>query len=380
MRERDLKQCSTGRRRFLQVSAAATAAGVLAGCLGNDNNDEETFDPSSSGWTQGMQINPQIDNLRVVMAYDPAMVSADPNGSSIEAQNDVINGGQVESNLDKMAIALAQKSTAAESWSTIFQKPAGKDWADVKCAFKVNCLAPGDVPRLAVLGKVAKELNALGVPYGSITIYDGGSPNCTNAYDTNNSTYSKDKLPAGIHFSDDLGGSDAEVILQDGKKEKCLKALAEGTIDILVNFAVNKGHSISQTGGYTLTLKNHIGTMKFGHDPLDEFTDKIIAINQSQQILGSGTVARQQLCVVDSLWGMTRGPAADLDKRTYCLVMGTCSPIVDYLTVKHIRESDNADYGMNLSPPPTRLLHKRAMIFFRPLAMIRHPVKSPGWT
>jgi hypothetical protein len=159
-------------------------------------------------------------------------------------------------------------------------------------------------------------------------------------------------------------------VLPDGSKEKCVKALKDGTIDILINFAVNKGHYITYAGKFTLALKNHIGSIKFDHEMNDpaKFSDKIIAINQSKQILGEGAVPLQQLCIVDSLWAMRDGPSGSLDSLVFCLVMGTFAPIVDYLTVKKIREelteSDGGKaYGMGMTNTNTEVLNQFVSAF-----------------
>jgi hypothetical protein len=117
---------------------------------------------------------------------------------------------------------------------------------------------------------------------------------------------------------------------------KCTKALATGEIDILVNIAVNKGHS-ADVGKTTLTLKNHAGT--FDPKPIHKggLLNYIIALNKSNAILG-GSPVRQQLCIVDSIWAMTNGPFGKPDKQLCRLLMGTFSPALDYLTAKKIRE------------------------------------------
>ena len=55
--------------------------------------------------------------------------------------------------------------------------------------------------------------------------------------------------------------------------------------------------------------------------------------------LWGGNPVRQQLCIVDSIWGSKKGgPHAVPDKRLDRLVMGTFSGAVDYLTAKKLRE------------------------------------------
>jgi hypothetical protein len=55
--------------------------------------------------------------------------------------------------------------------------------------------------------------------------------------------------------------------------------------------------------------------------------------------LWGGSPVRQQLCIVDSIWGSKKGgPFVIPDIRLDRLVMGTFSGAVDYLTAKKIRE------------------------------------------
>lgn len=95
---------------------------------------------------------------------------------------------------------------------------------------------------------------------------------------------------------------------------------------------MNKGHTRSEFGSATITMKNHLGTFSPVHS-----TDYCIGITKSDAIVG-GTPPRQQLNIVDSLWASMSGPSAIPDKAPYSLVMGTCSSVVDYATIIKIRE------------------------------------------
>ena len=65
---------------------------------------------------------------------------------------------------------------------------------------------------------------------------------------------------------------------------KAVVALGESAprIDILVNCAVNKGHS-AYAGGVTLCLKNHFGTYQPDHSPSDaSVPTNYLAMNKSK--------------------------------------------------------------------------------------------------
>jgi len=85
-------------------------------------------------------------------------------------------------------------------------------------------------------------------------------------------------------------------------------------------------------------MKNHCGSFLIPvakHFTRDGFKF-IIAINKSDAILG-GTPPRQQLCIVDSLWGMKKAGGRS-HARLNALSMGTFGPAVDWAVAKRIRE------------------------------------------
>jgi hypothetical protein len=283
-----------------------------------------------------MAVNPDIDNLRVVCGVNKAMINGDPSSWNMEGQNKPIDGNQVERTLDAIACALSRKDAPDQAWKTIFRKPVVKEWSGVKAAIKVNCEGKNH-PRIAVVNKVCVELHRLGVPFGNIIIYDG----CSNAQPFY-TAYAGNGLPAGIIVSEKnkaLGGT-MKVTIPDKKHGSyaCTRAIADGTIDILVNIAVNKSQDEISIGATTLTLKNHAGTFNPYPIHFGGGLDYMLAFNRSDAFWG-GAPVRQQLCIVDSLWASAKGgPAAVPDHRLDRLVMGTFSGAVDYLTARKIRE------------------------------------------
>jgi hypothetical protein len=292
--------------------------------------------PAETAFNGRRPVNPLIDNLLVVCGINAAMVKTDPSSWEMEGQNAAVDAVQIEKTLDAMAISLSGADTAGAAWSRIFHKPAEKEWKSLKAAIKVNCIAINH-PRIAVVNKVCLELLRLGIPAEKIIIYDG----CHNAAPLY-SAYIGKGLPAGVQVSDKysaLGGTVKAPIPAPNKGEyHCAKALSDGSIDLLVDIAVNKGHQQGY-GGTTLTMKNHAGTFDPKPLHLGGGMDYLIAFNKSDAIRGKDAV-RQQLCIIDSLWGAKNGPGGPPDKRLDRLVMGTFSPVVDYLTAKKIREPE----------------------------------------
>ena len=320
------------RREFIKTSSIAA---LMAGCSSPTSNEPEPK-------VVRVQVNPNIDNLRVVCCHDPNMIVGDY-GSSFRQQNDAIDTEVVERNLDEMAKTLAIKNTDAEAWETIFRKPDSKSWDQVKCAIKVNCINTQNMHRIAIVGKIASVFIALGVSPSNIVIYDG----CHNANGTLKYTpYVGNGLPSGVivsNRSSALNGIVSLTVEGFNVSRTCTADMANGVVDILVNCALNKGHS-SNAGGMTLCMKNHFGTFNPCCSNIGESyrVPYIIAINQHEAIIG-GSPVRQQLCIVDSLWAATDGPMGPPTHTTARIVMGTFAPAVDYITTKRIREDVMGD-------------------------------------
>jgi hypothetical protein len=332
-----MSKLNTSRRDFLKASTAGAVALSIGGPLVKKSSAVPV-------WVDGMQINPAIDNLRVVMCNDPGMLKSIGTGT-FKSFNDNVNIPAVNSNMDQMAMTLANKTDAPTAWATIFRKPATKTWAQVNVAIKVNCIDKNFQPRIGVISKICNVLNTIGtvtdpgVPFANMTIYDVSEHKlCVTNY---GSAYSKALLPAGVVVSNTLGAP-TPVALPGGSEILSAGKLLDGSIDILVNITVNKGHDQLDKGKCTMCLKNHYGTYvprtavypkPNGCGNLDYLLD----INKSEAILG-GAIPRQQLCIVDSLWAMKTGPTGGEIVRNDRLVMGTFAGAVDYLVARKIRE------------------------------------------
>ena len=323
------RKISKTRRDFLKTSMGAAAVALVT----------NKIDAAQLSKPKARIINPAIDNLRVVCCHDPDMVTGNPTiYTTISGQNEPVVVEKVQANLDLMAMELAEEPTPQDAWAAIFQKPSSKDWADVKVAIKANCKTlsnrddPMNNPRLAVLDKVCKALNELGVPFQNIIIFDDDDEDATIYTD-----FVGNGLPVGVVVSrgnDALGGQKISTPIPApyNQNGNCTMHIADGTIDILINCGMNKGHNRPEIGSATVTMKNHLGTFTPVHS-----ADYLIGITKSDAIVG-GTPPRQQLCIVDSIYASMSGPSSIPDRWPYRLVMGTCSSVVDYATIKKIRE------------------------------------------
>lgn len=291
--------------------------------------------PARAAWpaTGTVELNPEISNLRVVACVDPKMMKSTPTATTFEAENRAIDPARVHANLDAMAMALAQRTTADEAWTTIFR--SSKPWASTVVAIKVNVTEPRNMPRVAIVEKLCRVFAGLGVPAKNVIIYDGGpasfASNTTN-YTPFFSVTDTAKIPGVVsNVNDALGGTTNAPIPNRGSAA-CTADVASGKVDILVNLAVNRGHIY--LGRATLCMKNHFGTFIANHDDPDDYA---FNVNKSDAIIG-GSPPRQQLCIVDSLLANKGAGNGAPEVMPHYLVMGTFAPAVDYLTVKKVRE------------------------------------------
>lgn len=317
------------RRNFIKKSVVGTAGLIAAG-----SGVKNVFSHQGKIGTRGIEINPYINNLRVVYVEDTSMLQ-DGTGTTFEnfnTANTKINSDRVKSNMNDMARALTERWDLDLAWGTIFQKPANKSWSDVLIAIKSNC-ATGTTDgqanphaSIAIINAVCEALIGLGVIASNITIYD------TNGFSVSPATlYPAGSMVNGIKF---LGPTtrDFPAPLWSTISRAALEA------DIIINIASCKGHA--ELGGATLTLKNHLGTVG-GHVTGPQAIQNIIDIHNSETVLGNpipGSVPpKQQLAIVDCLWTAQNGPLSAPDKAPAMITMGTSCPAVDCFTAIKVR-------------------------------------------
>jgi hypothetical protein len=315
------------RRKFVK-NTAILSAGITAFPM-------VLVPKARTAWAGGTAVHPNVDNLRVVGITDHNMTRTGKEFYSWSRQDELVVGDVVWENMDKLACALVQTRNPEEAWQTIFIKPPRKSWSDTVVAIKTNNIAQQHT-RSAVMAKICHTLTRLlRVTPSNIHIYDathGGAMSRHTPFAG---------LPEGVKIEDTWGGIDALTSIPEpwkggDEKSRCLRTLVDGSVDILINIAMCKGHS-SRFGGFTMTMKNHLGTFSPGpaHDSGSQ--DYLMAINKTTEILGpmekkTGKVLypRQQLCLIDALWASKRGPGGAPSHQTNFLAMGVLSPAVDY--------------------------------------------------
>lgn len=347
------KQKSLSRRRFLEKSAIGVAgASVVSGAMLSPR-------PAHAlSYVDKDQINPNIDNTRVVYVHDTNMTDGVVYSQWSE-QNAATSDAVVAANIDKLACALAQDANSGDAWRTIFQKPDGKDWNETIVAIKTNCIGVQHT-RDAVMTKICSVLiNDLGVLGTNINVYDGEDGNRMEGHWCFSNMSVNDRRKWG-----GVGGLAVSALPEpDGGSTTCVESIGDGTVDILINIAMSKDHG-NWNGNFTMTMKNHYGTFTpnsgSGHN---NYMDYLVSINKSPVILGdmdAGTsriiFPRQQLCLIDALWASgnpNNGPGASPDKCPNRLFMGTFAPVLDYLVAKRFR---NGVYGWTVRSAANRFL------------------------
>ncbi len=345
------KNSNPKRRDFLKTAAAGAAGAVALSTLRFDR----AFAQTTGGWVSGMQVNPNIDNKRVVCCFDTNMLTSTP-ATTFAAQNAAVDAARVSSNLDQMAMQLAQKTTATEAWASIFRTGANKTWATTKVAIKTNAIlgTNGNHPRVAVIKKICDVfVDQLGVPAANIVLYDANS-DASKTYSTYASLTDATKIRAVVSVkAQSLGGMTDVTITNVAIAGRAITGVADfvnGVTDILVDIAVVKRHSGPGTsysfGSCSLCMKNHLGTFinKGSETGTGDASATglhslaaIFEINKHPAVLG-GNPVRQQLCIVDGLLANGNGAGGTWDTRVDRLVMGTFAPTVDYLTATKIMD------------------------------------------
>jgi hypothetical protein len=298
---------------------------------------------SAAGVREGSCPHPNIDGLRVVGVYDPGMTREVVPVCPWTHQEGLVVARAVEENMDRMAMALTGEKQVRDAWKAILLKPPGKAWSDVVVAIKTNNIARQHT-RSPVMAKMCRVLvEEMNVRANQIRIYDGKH----GADLTEKTPFSG--LPEGCRIVGQWGGIKTPVPLPSPwrggtHKTDCLSNLAKGEVDILINIALCKGHR-EKFGGFTMSMKNHLGTFdpKWAH--VFGATDYLLAINKTPQVLGdlstrTGKILfpRQQLCIIDALWASEDGPGCDTSCQPNRLYMGTFAPALDYQVATQFRK------------------------------------------
>jgi hypothetical protein len=188
----------------------------------------------------------------------------------------------------------------------------------------------------------------MGMPAANICVFDmtqGGSHGLYSGY--RDGTGTMKQLPAVI-----FGGLNPDAGQTNNPKYTATfpggysmdASMCIDGVDIYVNIGNNKGHDqFDNYSGVTMCLKNNFGTVCFGHNGMAQLT----AANSCNYIMGNIPTtypAKQQLCILDSLWlgsvGDWSGGIND-GNNANSIVMGTFAGAVDYVGTMKIRASNS---------------------------------------
>ncbi len=337
----DRKHSSLSRRSFISTATASIGALAFPMVLGTRN---------AHAYKLGQNPHPNLNPLRVTGLQDPGMTKKRVIRRPWSVQDKQVNAKKVGENIDRLAAALAEEKTEKKAWQKIFVKPPRKNWSDVQVAIKTNNIAQQHT-HSAVMAKICHVLTGvIGVKANNIYIYDG-----KHGGSLRNST-PFEGLPKGVNIMNRWGGINTKTAVpgpwHDGNgKSKCVKSLARGKVDILIDIALCKGHG-GAYGGFTMCSKNHFGTFDPGHGHRGGRTDYLMCINKSEPILGDqnaqGKVLfpRQQLCLIDALWASKGGPGGHPTAQPNALFMGTFGPAMDYQVATKFRQKEMG-WGIN---------------------------------
>jgi len=196
-------------------------------------------------------IHPNVNNLRVVGITDSSMTRAQEVGIDWVQQEELVVQKPVWENIDRLACALTDLKSPEQAWQTIFVKPPRKPWSEAVVAIKTNHIAVQHT-RSAVMSKVCHVFtDLLGVKGSNVHIYDA----CDGSGLSKETPFKG--LPEGVRIEDRWGGYNTNTLVPlrgeaGTTKRSASSILWTGSVDILVNISMCKGHS-STYGGFTMT-------------------------------------------------------------------------------------------------------------------------------
>jgi hypothetical protein len=355
------KKICEGRRNFLKTSAVGAAGLALAGPLSKKAKAVDL--PVKLIPLSTTKINQDVDNLRVAYITDDTAKPAEcmvrsstyPGFDSFNNPTNAttgVNYANVKTKMDKLACALTNNADIDAAWGTLLKIPSTKTWATAKAAIKINSIG-SDHAAVPIVAKICEVLIGKGMPEANICVFDMTQGGAKGIYDKYRGAGKQ--LPAGILFGgngNDAASTNAKYTAKFPAGYSMDATYCIDGVDIYVNIGNNKGHDQTDNySGVTMCLKNNFGTVCFGHNGMDQLT----AANSCDYIMGNiptAYPAKQQLCIVDSLWAgnpgdWSGGISNGNDQRT--IVMGTFAGAVDYVTTNVIRKpkfSSSTNYSV----------------------------------
>ncbi|MBN1813267.1 MAG: DUF362 domain-containing protein [Anaerolineae bacterium] len=259
---------SIPRRDFLKLSAAAAAAGLLAGC--NPGERPATSPMPSDAPVPTLEPTTEIDRADIIKFYPDTPKSkvvhthhagvwkGTPQISA--GDNDLLAPEALREMLDVSIAKLTGLDDAAQAWAALFSP-------DERIAIKVSLWHPINCTHIPLVMAVTERLQEIGVPAEQIFIYD-----LTTAF-LEDAGYPINRDGPGVRCYGSAPdweeeGYDWE---RDGEYTPGWTLLGEDisfsnillNSDALINIPILKTHGI---GGLTFALKSHYGSFNRASD------------------------------------------------------------------------------------------------------------------
>jgi len=240
----------------------------------------------------------------------------------------VINAANVQTMMDESIKQLTGEATVVDAWASLL--PDFKK--DHIVAIKVNC-ATGMLPtHPEVVDTIISGLTAAGVPENNIIVYD------IVKWCLAPCGYKFNMTDVGVRYFAAMKTENQE---EDGwgpDRDKPVDILGRkiflSTIltrcDHLINVPVLKGHGF----GFTLSLKNHFGSLAVHPNVLHNNINMAIAVLNDQEDIRDKT----RLIVTDALFGCWRGNLLPPDFVANSLIVSTDPVATDYVGSEMINE------------------------------------------
>ncbi len=252
------------RKQFLQISAAAGAAGLLAGCKTAPTETPVPLAPTADPAAAKTAAAKSRSEILRKYPEVPSRVVQTRGGGVWEG--DALSPAALRRMLDASITRLTGLSQARDAWAALFSP-------DDRIAIKVNAFYNSLIwTHVPLVTAVTDSLQDAGIPAGQIVLYDQSTTELTTA----GFAINRDGEGVRCYGSDksykdytDVGGTAVQLspILSD--------------CTALINMPVLKAHMLS---GITFALKNHFGSTQYPGALHNGIARKIADLNALPEI------------------------------------------------------------------------------------------------
>jgi uncharacterized protein (DUF362 family) len=273
-----IEKSNVSRRGFIRKTAAG-AAGLMAVPLARKAHSETA--------------SPQDKSRVVVVRHDDAY------------QNGKFNQAVIQTMMNAGITELTGIRDVGGAWKSVFPEITSSSII----AIKINCLfqvcTHKEVTTSVTEGLKRMVVDGNPFPANNIIVWDRDD----GALQARGYTINKSKT--GVRYFGTPGFGSISYSIDEGDKQK-LSSIITDTCDFLINMSVLKNHS---TGGVTLSMKNHYGSISNVGGP--HMHGSVVKILPSISALAP-VRQKQVICICDAIIGVRRngpdGPATDSPK------------------------------------------------------------------